>query len=452
MKNLAFRRHTLSAVIFMFVFALTAAYAIPPVAILSPGDRRLSNGAVLDSSCEGSLPPQVAFHQFIADVETALALVSQQASRCSRLYGFGEVGSVPQILSRLRISCSNSLGARTVMSTRHLQPEGLLSWNSAAFQGNYEVAIATQELAPFWILSRRDRASSFFHEVLHFLPTNNREWHNQAFGSQGVYGSCSNSIFRDRVYFLQAACFPDTFAGRKYYSAAQRSSDNYTAGVDCPGLCQSALTESDPDVHERAFWMGDVRMYPAIPYRIGDAEVICSRIQGANRRYVAWQNYRKQNVRQWEELVYSFAGFSSAQREAIRSQISFFEIFEFGGLLNSEMRIQARAAAARRVLEKLARQDRALFQGLTLQLVELGRWLTPEESFPGQTPRQLRASFGQEQARLLSEFTLASQDSERVNLVPQVRGLLDRLHTGLTQLSDEEASFFMLLLGDETAP
>ena len=363
---------------------------LPP--LRGEGDRRLGNGAVMDSSCLREIPAK-RFSEFVTGVERALALAEAQAGRCQQMYGLGEVGSVPRILRRLRIGCAPSgPSPLSTMAVRTFHREGLWDERSAVFSGEFRLTIAVRPLANFWRSSVTQRASDFFHEALHFLPVNNRVWHNLAYQEHGFPGVCEDSIHLDRVYFTTAVCFPESEVGSFYYSiggARLGTLRGLRPTVECPGVCERALREVDSVEASLPLWHGDIRMYVAQPYTPGDAEHVCRRIESVSRAQQRYHLFRVRLLEHWGQMV---------------------------------------------------RQVGPVTE-LSLQVASLGLWLAPEISFPGRTQEELRQLLSEDRARWEMRFQSESNWRTQSNLIALIRGYLSRVEVSFAMLTPDEWAF-----------
>jgi hypothetical protein len=126
-------------------------------------------------------------------------------------------------------------------------------------------------------------ASDLFHEVLHYY-SNNRAWHDDPYAAHTDLG-CQNSIFTDRVYFTQAACFPLSDYGQSFYGTPGSPSSDPAAS--CGGICDAALGEVDSnstEVTHAPYYYGG-RHLVANPLSQGDRNIICNDVVGNWNRF-----------------------------------------------------------------------------------------------------------------------------------------------------------------------
>jgi hypothetical protein len=114
---------------------------------------------------------------------------------------------------------------------------------------------------------------------MHVLAANNRSWHN--FSDSRDSRGCNNSLFEDRIYLLQAACFPESNYG-------QEIRDEESGLQSCPQVCQRALTQTDltssmttmsdittPGSGNMGFYGPSLQ---AVPYSRERAQAICEQV------------------------------------------------------------------------------------------------------------------------------------------------------------------------------
>jgi hypothetical protein len=195
-----------------------------------------------------------------------MAYAAEQAQRCYRRLGFPEVRSAISVLRRTRIDCEDIKGSAAVAT---LDPDHLLGTRATVMSGwSFTMDHLNVESA----------ASHLIHEAMHWGANNNRRWHNDAERHLGA--ECSHSLFLDKVYLIQAACFPDSERGRDFYVGKN--------GLDCPGNCEAALTETDPDTISwwPRFLHPEYENILSKPMKREQAASVCKRIRDDRRRYL----------------------------------------------------------------------------------------------------------------------------------------------------------------------
>jgi len=229
---------------------------------------RTRMGAVLKPSC---VP-------FADRIESALTTILTQSWRCQKHIGFQELSSILPMVRRAQIDCKKM--GDSVVATH--DPEHLTRNDSrwalatARFDHRYEVSLNT-----IWAADQQvDIAAPLFHEFLHMLSTSNREWHNES-TARARWG-CQSSLFEDRIYLIQAACFPYNFVTTSFYDPFMKGT---YAPYHCTQACESALTEVDTAVIQEDARLRKTGSIPrvgpsdvAIPYAASQAKDTCARI------------------------------------------------------------------------------------------------------------------------------------------------------------------------------
>ena len=211
--------------------------------------------------------------EIIKKFENALAFVLQQTSRCYKNFGFPQLVSVPSLLKTIEFICAESNeehGARA-----HVRPDQTLVrvpthklFDYTDFHANslglrrVEINIKNnQDLTE----TTETYAGLLFHELLHFTPSHNRAWHESA---QRRPENCTESIFADRIYFLQSACFPLADYGLRFWGGwinegAAEGKEKWklpSAILDCKNLCERGLGETDSmeSILKTSPWMKNI--------------------------------------------------------------------------------------------------------------------------------------------------------------------------------------------------
>jgi hypothetical protein len=223
------------------------------------GDYRSPLGFIIRRSCFSG-PRADKKEVIIKRYENMLGFMLQQVSRCYKLLGFPQIESIPSLLRVVELTCAARKGGDDAQS--YTEPFQNFEWKpsnkifgltgySANSLGRREIEINIDEgrdlSAPIENLS-----SLLLHELLHFTASMNRSWHDTWEQSHQEDG-CENSLFEDRVYFLQAACFPQSGYGLRLYGKWKKTQIENgrsswkvkSALLDCEGLCHKALGEVD---------------------------------------------------------------------------------------------------------------------------------------------------------------------------------------------------------------
>jgi hypothetical protein len=245
-------------------------------------DREIEDGGVIDSSCRsGDLGPRG--DEIVEKIRRANEVVMQRLSECGPLMRLWEPQQAMEVLARTRITCSVATNTSEA---------GRMDWSASCdrmlataysprlvgrFHMNLPVFVGTVKDGkdPSFLAASDDENASFlFHEAMHVLAANNRSWHNSLDG-RGTRG-CENSQFEDRIYMLQAGCFPQSNYGL-------RVRDPELGIRSCPEVCTRALTEVDADAMPAALIPNSDPTAPgffgpsevAIPYSRESAERAC---------------------------------------------------------------------------------------------------------------------------------------------------------------------------------
>jgi hypothetical protein len=255
-------------------------------------DYRTSVGAVLDSSCRGATERA----SFLASlgmgpprpreevIESALVQVIAQTEECRRVFpSLPNIDSVVGILRRARIACTNDLGHGTeavndVLGIYRPFLSALAPANTG-YDRSYSFLLSNNALDN--PLRASDLSVILFHEALHSLSANNTYWHNEA-GRMSLT-VCEASVFRDRVYFLSAVCFPESSIGRAFWAD--------DGAASCDGVCERALTHvvPVPQLRRATEDSASEGMHgpplSAIPMASRDAQIVCGQIRDVQGRF-----------------------------------------------------------------------------------------------------------------------------------------------------------------------
>ena len=240
------------------------------------GDTRLASGGLVAESCfQGLNTAQRAV--LLSEFSEVINRSIVGAELCNQTLRLPGANDVISILRRTRFECSSGIGSNFIAVNRPVHYDPFVSPFGVVTTGydrSYSVIIQPESLASLPI---DDLAAFMFHEGFHSTASNNRSWHDHPLDGHFASG-CSNSIFEDRVYLTHAACFPQSGWGRYFYLAG-------VGAVNCPGVCERALTRSDPGQGFTSSWqsggLGGTVGPPlqAVALSAGDASAVCSRIR-----------------------------------------------------------------------------------------------------------------------------------------------------------------------------
>jgi hypothetical protein len=236
-------------------------------ALLTPsgGERATSFGALIEPSCFAGLTP-VQRRALKARLDAAVTAAVTQALRCQQAIGVPEIATAVSVLRRTRIGCDASKFDDGQSDKIALTTPGSINLNPARIK-NYSVG---------------DLAQVLFHEGLHSTPSGNRAWHNDVSSAGRTYGTCRQSQFMDRIYLLEAACFPanSSMMLSPLYSRAP------DAFLSCQGACEATFTEVDAGVRDRE------GPFTATPVAVGQAQAWCGQIRALSARFLAFDDKR----------------------------------------------------------------------------------------------------------------------------------------------------------------
>jgi hypothetical protein len=268
--------------------------ALPVESHPESGDIRTPLGTVLDPSCTTG-PNAANGPRIVAALERGLARALERADQCFQRLRIVEMRDVISVLRRTRIQCiQGDPNDDTIAMMRRTCRMGTnRARYSAGATHDYQMGVITpppplpaptgpaadekKEAPSMLTMSPDDLGSYLAHEAMHVLAANSHSWHDSLEGRR--WNGCENSVFADRIYFTQAACFPDSFVGQGVRE--QRLASR------CPGLCEGALTTVEASVVEQyrpATRPGDTeRPYgpplAAHPYSRDEASRICTRLR-----------------------------------------------------------------------------------------------------------------------------------------------------------------------------
>lgn len=268
-----------------------------------PGDEDYSSplGFVVRASCYSGARAKKK-DEIIRRFNNVAGYMLQQTSRCYKLLGLPALPSIPSLLRTVEFKCA-SYAAETDAKAL-TEPKQDLYWyplhrlfSSTSFHANsigrHAIVVNTDKDRD-QTMAVETMASLLLHELAHFTPSNNRSWHDAELGAHKEY-SCDKSLFADRVYFMQAACFPQSYYGGVLYGLPL---------LKC-GVCEKALGSGDSvDAIFKAYpHLG--RMYKAKEMYIGkpipkrERGVICNRLEGVARTRLNYLMSREDYAAEW---------------------------------------------------------------------------------------------------------------------------------------------------------
>ena len=261
--------------------------------VIGPEDVATGIGlGVIDSSCLTG-PHQEFRAETVRSIQAGIGRAIEQSQICFDLLRIIEMPDVISVLGRTRFRCSEATGDGLVASMRRTSRTydscgTPTSRFMAGAHRRYEMTLTAPIAgAPAKIndsastrLQIDELASFLAHEAMHVLAMNNRDWHNNFLDDERPLTGCGPSRFEDRIYFTQAACFPQSELGQVFYAE--------DGPAQCPDLCLRALTEIDPEAAlmysastepgaERTSAFGPSQV--ARPYPLEEARRICQRIR-----------------------------------------------------------------------------------------------------------------------------------------------------------------------------
>ena len=215
------------------------------------GDHRTRFGTLIDPSCLRGFSEERRAAR-ITLIEQGLAGAIAQMRTCGPSLGIIEAPDVIAVLRRTRIICEPMAPGNQIASMPGIMPgcPGQAVDLTARATRRYEMHVASpqSDSAPvgesqsFEEMSPDDLSALFAHEAMHVLAMNNLSWHGSLAGHR-EYRECEGSVFYDRIYFTQAACFPNSTWGQDFYSD--------DGPYQCQEVCEGALTGIDEEVIER---------------------------------------------------------------------------------------------------------------------------------------------------------------------------------------------------------
>lgn len=202
---------------------------------------KIEGGPTISGSCKG----------FQDDIVKSYIETLKSVNICSEIYGFSEIEDFKRILPEVTIECSTQSEDVAEAEAILLVKDPEQGWLERFLHGAREVKVAAgskfgkkiqprvinlntnKESKNFFFqrdeygLHTSQRPSIIFHEILHLSGANSHfRSHSNPEAFEYNYDSpksstCNRSpVINDRVYFLQAACFPGTAEGGGLYSRA----------------------------------------------------------------------------------------------------------------------------------------------------------------------------------------------------------------------------------------
>jgi len=235
-------------------------------------DLRLPTGTVLAKSCQAGAR--------LARIKAALSYMMTQAYRCEKTLGLPAAAEVISIIRRARMTCEPQAHGQAKNKNVNYKPLIAPFANvNTSYDKSYLINLTPTavDAKNFDVVSL---AGSLFHEGLHSTASNNHsDWHNRTVEVGKSSTGCKGSIFEDRIYFQQAACFPRSDWGNILRPLLTK----------CSGLCESAFTQSVPVAkYTQAKGTGSITalgggsigpVLNATPLKPEAAKVLCDRIR-----------------------------------------------------------------------------------------------------------------------------------------------------------------------------
>lgn len=230
-------------------------------------------GNPVDDSCYNSIEPK-KWALRLKRMEEGIAYAVTQAQRCWSTLGFGSTRGFLSKIRRAKFNCTNS------------KSRGLAA--SASMGGIFSPTFDHEYTMNDWGAYMDNEpmetvGSTLFHEALHWTVNNNREWHNCTDRNRT---GCDKSQFEDRVYLMEAACFPESDVGQQLYGK--------NGAIKCANVCKNSLTQADKGAiawHQRNFQKGSQGLF-GHSYKPAEADLICERIKNVPENYQKSQQER----------------------------------------------------------------------------------------------------------------------------------------------------------------
>jgi len=255
-----------------------------------PGDRVTSFGTVIDGSCFAGLSVKDA-EQKLDFISRSIGFALTQSRRCEKAFGLPAYGEVMPHLRRATIYCSKDAESPILATANQNDPQDstktagwsqrweIMDFNVNAFIGSSGGGIARA-------------AATLAHEALHWGSNGNRAWHSDALAKKKNWEGCADSVLADRVYLLEAACFPTSSLGEELRRQLQKGG--------CPEICESAFSESERSkLLEQG--VSEQTIGPALSK--SEARKICTRIKDQALREKRVTEQMVGLVNRWDEAT-----------------------------------------------------------------------------------------------------------------------------------------------------
>lgn len=201
---------------------------------------------------------------------------------CRSRFGFEETRQILSALRRTTIRCAvpSESSSLAYMSMDHgsqkakgsASQKGLL-FHMTLFRFGNQKSTSVDETVGGQV-SPEFLAATIAHEAMHAVGMDNTEWHNNPV-DRGKFG-CHDSMFEDRIFFMEAVCFPKGMLGQNLFLKG--------GSYSCPEVCLSALASHS-----------DQSLTPppggllARTYSRSEAEPYCKKIQEWGDRFINGQ-------------------------------------------------------------------------------------------------------------------------------------------------------------------
>lgn len=241
----------------------------------------------------------IRLSKLVEKVNELQALAIRQATRCKATYNSESLNKIIddaiRYMKETKYTCVGNLNSG-VAATAGITGFGKKKTKQVRIADIYQLGsvIGSSPIAPNYTKgyndSNHEGAAILFHESLHFTESDNTQWHHHP-RERNIYG-CSDSLFEDRVYFIEAACFPLTPRGRELFiqkkGAAKDPTTLYSA-ADCSNICKSAFQNVDTSKMKSLMAALGRTSESAKPFTPGEVQNICQGVSEVRDFYRKFQ-------------------------------------------------------------------------------------------------------------------------------------------------------------------
>lgn len=218
---------------------------------------RLASGLHIHRDCLYGGPVDRA--ESISRLETTVSFLKNRSLKCYQSFGFLEAARIPQMIEHVYYRCELNGTGRALGEATNFD----IGRMTTAITGGGPLNITSSSGT---YLS----ADVLFHELLHFLPTNNRSGHNSGPAFHDQNGRIvSRTDTEDRVYLMTGLCFYENHIS---WWTEKNLEDN----------CVRSLVEKSWDVGSYLEEFVNTGVPLWVPYKRGDAEMICRKVQATD--------------------------------------------------------------------------------------------------------------------------------------------------------------------------